>query len=179
MRKKHAILLLILIMAMGIGFYFKGKSQTNYENFVSFDEVVTIYHDNRELINRIGDGLLSSEFVPQDGFDSKVYNSLYLFYDYDNKHLICSDDPQGDKLQIIQDIHEDAIAYFVSVGDYVNPSIMFREIRNMGVVIEFSFRGFNERFTILSGIMYTTEPEESWTIAHLEKNWYVSWFELG
>jgi len=148
-------------------------------HFLSYDEITDIYNANKELINSIKDGLFSSGFIPHDGmtpfgYDSRVEKSVFLHYDYEKKQLFCSDDAQGEKLKSIQNVHNDAIEYFMSVDANSNPSIAFRKIRYIDdTIIEFAFRSNYKKEDYRAGIIYTITPNEPWGEVHLEDNWYA------
>ena len=173
MKKISIALALILVFIIAIGWFFRNKNQTL---FLSNEEITNIYHENRELINSIKDGLFSSGFIPHDGittsgYDSNMENSILLFYDYENEQLFCENDPMDEKLQKIKNVHSDAIDYFIRVNEDFNPSIQFRKIRDMDIVIEFGF--LDKKSWTHAGIIYTAVPEEVGGKIHLEDNWYA------
>ena len=176
-------LLLILILTICTGCFLRSGNQMSNGFFNNTEGVETLYHENKELINNIKNGLFTSDFVPHDGFtesgyNSSIHNSLFLHYDYENGQLFCSDDPRGEKLQSIHDIHNYAIEYFIRVNKDFNPSIQFRSIRNMGTIIEFAFRSNEKKSDFRVGIVYSDAQEGIWIQVHLEDNWYAYWYEM-
>ena len=159
----YIVLLLIIISTIGIG---ARHYLTSNRNFIDKDELAIIFYENRELLINIKDGLFASDFVPDR------QNALFLFFDYENKQLFASNDPYGERLQSIKNIHSYAIEYFMLVDENLNPDIGFREIRDRGVIIEFGFRSARGPH---AGIMYKTMPDNLWRETHLEGNWYVFW----
>ena len=149
------------------------------EKFVTDEELSSIYKDNNELINRIKDGLFSSDFVPHDGMTEHGYNStlnksLVLRYDYNNGQLLCYDDPQGEKLQSIQNVQIDIIGYFLLVKDKekLGPCIRYWKIREGCTIIQFEF--VHSKTDTHAGVMYIANPEDFGFIRiHIEGNWYV------
>jgi len=187
MTKNKILLFLILTLAMLTGCYLKidnqGSTRQVQDNyFLSIEDVSNIYFENEELINRIKDGLFSSNFIPHDGmvdgrFNSNYENSIFLRFDYTNDQLFCCDDSQCERLKSIENVHSDAIEYFLLVIQDFNPSIVFRKIRNIGTIIEFNF--FDINTGIHTGILYTTNPDKLSTNIPLGDNWYVYRHGLG
>ena len=169
----------VVLLSILIGSISTGCKKEENKDFLSYEDVIDIYYENRELINGIKDGLFSSGFIPHDGmtesgYNSNIENSIFLSYDYKNGQLICSDDPQGEKLQSIQNVHSDAIEYFMRMNKNNNPSIDFRKILFFeDVIIEFEFRSNYYRSDPRAGILYTTEPDNVYGDVHIEDNWYV------
>ena len=177
--KKAIALTLALILAAGVGCsLLSGDTMPNRE-FVTDDELKSLYYDNRELINRIQEGLFSSDFIPNDGFtgshfDNALVNSLVIKYDYEKGQLFSHDDPKNEKLKSIENVLSDINRYFLLVKskEKYSPSIEYREIPDVGVVVEFEF--FHKESCTRTGIIYTTKPEELWCdVIHLEGNWYL------
>ena len=133
------------------------------KDFLSYNEITDIYNANKDKINSIKDGLLSSGFIPNKGISISLY--------YENGQLICSNDPQGEKLEIIQDIVNDVID-FLRKNEDLRPLIMFREVYEK-TIIEFEFRSKNAKEDYRAGIIYTTAPNEPWGEVDLEDNWYA------
>jgi hypothetical protein len=150
---------------------------SNKELF-TYENIETLYNDNKELINNIKDGLFSSGFIPHDGKsssgnDSNIENSIFLTYN--NKQLLCSNDPQGEKLQSIQNVHDDVIDYFMQMnerwGSYTaRISISFRMVYG-NTIIDFEF--LDKKSPTHVGLIYTDAPKEVWGEIHLEDNWYA------
>ena len=168
MQRIRVALLLILILGIGIGCSIRNENQMSYNNFLTDEEVADIYRNNKEVINDIKDGLYSTF-----GCDvTKAVDSIAVFYDGDQ--LYCSEDPDGEKLQSIQNVHSDAIDYFMRVNESFNPSIMFRTAFD-GIVVEFDF--FDKKSGVSVGIIYTTNPEGLWGDIHIEDNWHLYRFK--
>ena len=164
MIKRIGIALLVtLILAISTGYFLRSENKMPSKDFLSYEDVADIYYANKELINSIKDGLLSSGFVPNKGNDISLY--------YEDGQLICHGDTQGEKLQIIHNIHDDVIE-FLRINEYFRPLIMFREVYGK-TVIEFEFRSNNAKEDYRAGIIYTTVPKEPWWEVHLEDNWYA------
>ena len=176
MKNTSVVLLLILMLGISTGCD---------KDFLNHEEITDIYYANKELINNIKDGLLSSGFIPHDGmiesrYHSYLYNDIILRYDYKNGKLICSssgDNPMtpDEKLQSIQSVHSDVIEYFKRMNKNYNPNINFRKSEFMeDVVIEFGCYKPKRKFGVV-GIIYTTEPEKVpfGGLVHIEDNWYT------
>jgi len=179
--KNKILLILILTLAILVGCDAGSENQMRDEYFFSIEDVSSFYFQNQELINYIKDGFFSSEFIPHDGivegrFNSNVEQSIFLKFDYENSLLFCCSDYQCEKFKSIQNIHSSAVEYFMLINRNFNPSIAFRKIRNIGIVVEFNF--FNESTGIHTGLIYTIHPE-LWSDIHLEGNWHVYRHGLG
>ena len=133
------------------------------KDFLSYEEITDIYNANKAKINSIKVGLLSSGFIPSKGSSISLH--------YKDGQLNCDDDPQGDKMQIIQNICDDIIDFLRDYED-LRPLIMYREVFGKNI-IEFEFRSNNVREDYRAGIVYTTTPNEPWGEVHLEDNWYA------
>ena len=169
----------VVLLSLLVGSIITGcKKEENKDNdFLSYEEITDIYYANRELINSIKDELFSSDFIPNNGmtefgYNSSMENRLFLSYDYTNKQLVCSNDPQGEKLQSIQNVHSDIIEYFKSMNRNYNPGIGFRkdlDLEDVRVLFE-----FRKNVSVSAGIVYTTMPEILLgATVHLENNWYA------
>ena len=156
------VTLLLIIVIVTVCFLW-GKNLMSNKEFLSYDEITDIYNANKELINNIKNGLLSSGFVPNKEKNISLY--------YENGQLICSDGPQGEKLQIIQNIHDDVID-FLRVNKKLKPTIDFREVFGK-TIIEFEFRSNYVKADYRAGIVYTTTPKKPWGEVHLEDNRYA------
>jgi len=137
-------------------------------DYLSYEEIAVIYYDNKEIINSIKDGLLSSGFVPNKEKSITLYN--------ENGQVICGDDPQDEKLQSIRSIYDDVID-FLHNNEELRPIIMFREVYEK-TVIEFEFRSNHINSDPRAGIIYTTTPKEPWGEVHLEGDWYAYKYEM-
>ena len=168
MKNISIVLLSLLIGSISVGCK---------KDFPSEESLINIYYENKELINSIKDGLFSSDFTPHDGmtesgYKSSMEKSIYLSYDYKNNQLFCDNDPQGEKLQSIQNVHSDIIEYFKRINRN-GTSISFRKIQfsyrddDTDIIIEFSLSGRGV------GILYTNVPENWSGPAHIEDNWYA------
>ena len=137
------------------------------------DEILlNIFNEKREIINRIKDGLLSSECI-----NTMIY--------YDNNQLICGEDPTGKKLESINDIANDIIDYFNYIKNLnikEEPTIWIREIfLEDYLIIEFAFPGskfnlFRRNTYFDTGIIFTDTPGVTGTVdykKHIEDNWYI------
>ena len=160
MKKLGIALSLILVFAISIGYIFIKKNQ----KFLSNEEIISIYYNNRELINDIKNGL----FSVVDDIPSQYFN---IALRYNNEQLFCNNYPNGENLLYIQNVHNDIIEYFVSINEDLNPCILFGEVLKKDIAIQFDF--LEEKTRTRAGIVYTTMPEEMRTVSHIEGNWYV------
>ena len=112
--KRIIAAILIALACIGGPLFFR----VYYMSFLSDEEVIKIYRDNKELINSIKDGLFASEFVPRGGSDP---HSIYL--QYKDNQLLCLGDSKGKKMGQIQEVHDDAIEYFKRMKKKLRPNI--------------------------------------------------------
>ncbi|MCL2048760.1 MAG: hypothetical protein FWG87_08535 [Defluviitaleaceae bacterium] len=190
MKKKDLIIVVLLtlfVWAIIIGRWYIHMPRSLRNSYPSDEEFEAVreemnsfYRDNKELLNRIKDGLFDSGFVPHDGMTETGYNSyversILLLFDYESNQPYCSTDSEN--IQYIQDIHDDVVSYFMLVGEASYPKIDFRYIRNMGIIIEFEFRT-KDNPRIISGILYKTFPEGFWGAVNIEDNWFADAYML-
>ena len=110
MKKISVVLLSIVIVGISTGCS---------KDLLPCEDLIVIYYENKELINSIKDDFFSSGYIPP-------WWGIILCYDYKNGQLFCDSDPNGEKLQSIQNIHSDAIEYFTRINeDYAR--ISFRK----------------------------------------------------
>ena len=174
--KNISVVLLFMILIGGIN---TGCSK----DFPSYEEITDIYYENKELINSIKDGLFSS-FIPclgcggwaESGYYSNIDNRLFLSYDYKNGQLVCKEDPQGEKLQSIQNVHSDVIEYFKRINRN-GSSISFSKLGGILDIddtrVVFSLSG---RINYVACIVYTNNPDIGFSgqAVHIEGNWYAA-----
>jgi hypothetical protein len=194
MKKSMVFLFFVLVLATSAGGVTRNRSKLpvpwNYLpqeeleamiDFFTMAEIETIFYENRELLETIKNELFASGFVPHSGVDemSDRYNaelerSIRLEFDYSTHELFAENDPCGEKLQAIQNVHEYAIVWFMNMREDFEPVIFFRETSEMGTIVQFNFR-YNPVW-IGAGIMYKPGWEESlWVVEHLDDDWYMYW----
>jgi hypothetical protein len=169
------------------GCFLWGEGNMARDEFLSYDDILSIYDRNRDVINRIKDGLISSDFTPigrypRANFNVDEYKAIILMYDFSKHQLILTDGDISDeqinsRLQSIRSVHDDAIEYFLDVGKENNPSILYREVTGY-TIIEFAFRSNYRNSDPRAGIIYTTNPKELWGEVHIEDNWYAYKYEM-
>jgi len=183
-KKRIVTVSLILVIVICVVIFLLLVYRPINKRFISDDELTSIYNDNKELFNDIKGGLFSSDFIPHDGmtesgYKSALLNKIDLYYDYKNAQLICHDDPQGNKLQSIQNVQGDIINYFLLVKDKekISPSISFWKLRDRCTIIQFEFdHAWSDTH---AGIMYITSPKDyPFLQIHLEGNWYVYRYQM-
>jgi len=174
-------------------------SPEEFEEFIDFPsgaDITNLFYENRELFENIKDVLYASGFVPHSGwceeesrFHSSLERSIRLEFNYRKGKLFINDDPDGEKLQSIQNVHKCATEWFRIVKRQFNPrmkfselnySISFREIRgtkgNRGTIID--FRLSNGSYFLHTGIMHKPDDDPLWTYKHLEDDWYLYWSSI-
>jgi len=175
--KKKVYIIIIFVLVLFTGCHGEDAYQMDDNNFISIEDVSNLYFKNSELFNRIKNGLLSSDFIPHDGmidgrFNSNFENHIFLKFDYENNYVFCCNDCPCENLINIQNIHIDIVDYFMLVYEAYNPSIFFRKVRDIGIVIEFSF--FDRNTGIHKGLVYSANATRLLGGGlHLEDYWYV------
>ena len=156
--KNISIILFSILIGISIG--------CSKKDFPREETLINIYYENKELLNSIKDGFFSSGYSFPNG-----YYSIILRYDYKNKQLFCTEDPLGEKLQSIQNVHSDAIEYFTRINkDYAR--IGFRKGADNFIGVRFTLNSSIYRVSIIYASTSTQESMYELTV-HIEDNWYV------
>ena len=121
-------------------------------------------------MNSIKDGFLLGNIPDCTDID--------LHYDYKNGQLFCEDDSKGEKLQSIQNVHNDAIEYFTRINKYY-ASIHFWKGADNFIRIKFSLGSSNSYQSYIFYSSTSTEETMDERTVNIEDNWYVLRYTVG